>query len=167
MSFKDMFFKKDKRFEPDIEDVPLILSGSFEEKIRNITNLFENCYDFSIREFLVEKTLKGCVFFFESLISYENVNRFILKQFMHPCHEKPYSLQASIIVAVPIIFVLRNRHGFSILLSTWLSAAKFTTMSGCSSSKRLYTALRSQISALTNLNRGLSITEARVEKFPA
>ncbi|MDI9483520.1 MAG: spore germination protein [Bacillota bacterium] len=95
MSFKDMFFKKDKRFEPDIEDVPLILSGSFEEKIRNITNLFENCYDFSIREFLVEKTLKGCVFFFESLISYENVNRFILKQFMHPCHEKPYSFRNS------------------------------------------------------------------------
>ena len=39
--------------------------------------------------------------------------------------------------AVPLIFVSRNTSGFSIERSTWLSAAKFTTMSGFSSSNNL------------------------------
>ena len=41
------------------------------------------------------------------------------------------------LTAVPRIFVRRNTSGSSIERSTWLSAAKFTTMSGFSSSNNL------------------------------
>ena len=44
-------------------------------------------------------------------------------------------ITASIITCVPRILVWRNTSGFSIDRSTWLSAAKLTTMSGFSSSK--------------------------------
>ena len=37
---------------------------------------------------------------------------------------------------VPMIFVCRNSDGSAIERSTWLSAAKFTTTSGRSSSNR-------------------------------
>ena len=48
----------------------------------------------------------------------------------------PHLLDASISTDVPMMFVRRNISGSSMLLSTWLSAAKFTTTSGLSSSKR-------------------------------
>ena len=37
---------------------------------------------------------------------------------------------------VPMMFVCKNSDGSAIERSTWLSAAKFTTTSGCSSAKR-------------------------------
>ena len=37
----------------------------------------------------------------------------------------------------PVMDVSKNTSGFSIERSTWLSAAKFTTISGCSSSNNL------------------------------
>ena len=70
-------------------------------------------------------------------------------------------------VAVPMMFVCRKMPGSSMERSTWLSAAKFTTMSGCSSSKRRFTASRSQMSAFTKRKFGLSITGASVERLPA
>ena len=79
----------------------------------------------------------------------------------------PYFLQASISTDVPMIFVSRKMLGFSIERSTWLSAAKFTTISGCSSSKSFSTAALSVMLSFTNLKFGLSITGASVERLPA
>lgn len=62
---------------------------------------------------------------------------------------------------------LQKTPGFSMLRSTCDSAAKLTTMSGCSSSKSLSTAALSQISACTKRKLGLSNTGAKVDKLPA
>ena len=76
-------------------------------------------------------------------------------------------LQASIKTAVPIILVSRKTPGFSIERSTWLSAAKLTTISGCSSSNSFSTASLLVMLSFTNLKFGLSITGASVDMFPA
>ena len=75
--------------------------------------------------------------------------------------------QASMSTLVPMIFVWRKTPGSSMDRSTWLSAAKLMTASGCSSSNRRLMPSRSQISSLQNRKLGYSITEARVERFPA
>ena len=55
---------------------------------------------------------------------------------------------------VPIILVCKKTSGFSIERSTWDSAAKLTITSGFSSSKRVYTPGRSQISSFTKRKFG-------------
>ena len=65
------------------------------------------------------------------------------------------------------MFVYVNNAGEIMERSTWLSAAKFTTVSGFSSQNTLSTAAVSVISALTNLNLGESIIGFNVLIFPA
>ena len=50
--------------------------------------------------------------------------------------------------------------------SSWLSETKFTTMSGYSSSKSLYTASQLQVSAFTKWKLRLPLTLFKVDKLP-
>ena len=68
---------------------------------------------------------------------------------------------------VPMMLVSRKTWGFSMERSTWLSAAKFTTIWGCSSSNRRYTASRSVMLSLTKRKFGLSMTGFKVDRLPA
>lgn len=82
---KSLFGKKETRSGKQSKETgqDFTLSSSLEENKKNILKLFERCDDFSMRDFVIDRRRKAFAFYFGSLASSEQINRFILEQFMH------------------------------------------------------------------------------------
>lgn len=81
---KSIFRKKEPSDNKKTErKEPFKLSSSLAENKKNIDNLFVCCDDLSKRDFTIARNKKALAFYFDSLVSSEQINRFILEQFMN------------------------------------------------------------------------------------
>ncbi|HEY8421352.1 MAG TPA: spore germination protein [Thermoclostridium sp.] len=79
-----LFFRKqsnEKKQRNDSEEL-FKLTSSLEKNKQNIEKLFSNCDDFVKRDFMIMRNRKACIFYFDSMVSSDNISRFILDQLM-------------------------------------------------------------------------------------
>ena len=79
MQFIKHFFRKKSRGKQKRRAFKL--SASLEKNKLNIEKLFDKCDDFTKRDFYDEKP-QGMPFYFDDMVSSENISRFILDQLM-------------------------------------------------------------------------------------
>ena len=79
MQFIKHFFRKKSR--ENKSDELFKLSASLEKNKLNIEKLFDKCDDFTKRDFTM-KNRRACLFYFDDMVSSENISRFILDQLM-------------------------------------------------------------------------------------
>lgn len=74
---------KDKK-EKTTGDELFELSSSLEKNKLNLENLFKNCDDFVRRDFIINRNRRACIYYFDNMVSSENISRFILEKLMEP-----------------------------------------------------------------------------------
>lgn len=83
MRFFTKLFKGKKQQEIN-NDSLFELSCSLEKNKQNFERLFDRCDDFVKRDFILMRNRKACIYYFESIVSSENISRFILEWLMEP-----------------------------------------------------------------------------------
>lgn len=81
MFLRRVFSEKDRKID---KDGLFALSPSLDKNKQNIENLFDRCDDFVSRDFTVTRNRRACVYYFDSMVSSENISRFILEKLMEP-----------------------------------------------------------------------------------
>jgi len=74
------FFKKNKQKESN--EKLFELTSSLDKNKQNIENLFIKCDDFVRRDFSIARNRRACIYYFDNMVSSENISRFILEQLM-------------------------------------------------------------------------------------
>lgn len=88
--------KNEQNPKPSVrDDLFFELSSSLEENKKNIEKLFQRCDDLSKRDFTIDNNRKAFAFYFGNLSSSEQINRFILEQFMNLSSEDIRSLSSA------------------------------------------------------------------------
>ncbi len=93
--WKKKYPRMDKTKNALKNDVSFTLTASLEENKKNIKKLFERCDDLSLRDFVIDRHFKAFAFYFESLSSSEDINRFVLEEFMHSGAENTRTLSSA------------------------------------------------------------------------
>lgn len=58
------------------------LTTSLDKNKQNIESLFDKCDDFIKRDFTIMRNRRACLYYFDNMVSSENISRFILEQLM-------------------------------------------------------------------------------------
>jgi len=103
-------------------DEPFVLSASLEENKRVIEELFKHCDDFRMRPFFINQNRKALALYFDSLISSEQVNRFVLEKLMQPGIEGAGALNGIDSIAemlIPVHSVETTKNASKLLLGIY------------------------------------------------